>query len=73
MDSTTLTALLGFFGTVVGSVGGILASARLTTYRLKQLEEKVKAHNTLVTRMVEAETKIKNLVYRVTELEHEHE
>ena len=69
MDGATLTALLGFLGTIVGSVGGILASSRLTSFRLQQLEEKVKLHNGLVERMTAAEEKIKSNSHRLTDLE----
>ena len=41
MDGATLTALLGFLGTLVGSVGGILASSRVTSFRVQQLEANV--------------------------------
>ncbi len=70
MDGAILTALLGFAGTVVGSVGGILASSRLTNFRLQQLEEKVKKHNNLVERMTAVEEKIKSNGHRIDELEH---
>ena len=69
MDGATLSALLGFLGTIVGSVGGILASSRLTSFRLQQLEEKVKLHNSLVDRMTAAEEKIKSNSHRITDLE----
>lgn len=70
MDGAILTALLGFAGTVVGSVGGILASSRLTNFRLQQLEEKVKKHNNLVERMTAVEEKLKSNGHRIDELEH---
>ena len=69
MDGATLSALLGFLGTIVGSVGGILASSRQTSFRLQQLEEKVKLHNSLVERMTAAEEKIKSNSHRITDLE----
>ena len=50
-------------------MGGILASSRLTSFRLQQLEEKVKLHNSLVERMTAAEEKIKSNSHRITDLE----
>ena len=70
MDGAILTAILGFAGTLVGSLGGIFASSRLTNFRLQQLEEKVKLHNNLVERMTAVEEKIKGNVHRIEEIEH---
>jgi len=61
-------ALLGFAGTLLGSLLGVLAAQKLTQYRLAQLEEKVNKHNNLIERtfklegrMSEAEHDIKDL------------
>jgi len=70
MDGAILTAILGFAGTLIGSLGGIFASSRLTNFRLQQLEEKVKLHNNLVERMTAVEEKIKGNVHRIEEIEH---
>ena len=43
MPSDLLIALLGFLGTVIGSVIGVFTSARLTNYRIEQLEKKMDA------------------------------
>lgn len=69
MNSEILTAVLAFAGTAVGAVGGILASARLTNFRLKQLEEKVKLHNNLVERMTAVEQRSKSNTHRLDNLE----
>ncbi|MDO4543909.1 MAG: hypothetical protein Q4C01_05080 [Clostridia bacterium] len=58
MDAGVFIALISFFGTVLGSLSGVLASARLTTFRLKRLEEKVDAHNHLVERMAVVEQRV---------------
>lgn len=70
MDGAILTAILGFAGTLIGSLGGIFASSRLTNFRLQQLEEKVKLHNNLVERMTAVEERIKGNVHRIEEIEH---
>lgn len=62
-------ALISFLGTVVGSIGGIMASSKLTTYRIEQLEKKVEKHNCLVERMAVAEQSIKAAHNRIDELE----
>lgn len=55
MDNSIIVAILGFAGTVVGSGLGVLASQKLTQYRLSKLEEKVQAHNNLVERVYKLE------------------
>lgn len=50
MAETTFVALLGFAGTLLGSLFGVLAAQRLTQFRLAQLEDKVNKHNNLVER-----------------------
>ena len=42
-----VVAILGFAGTLAGSLLGVLAAQKLTQYRLSQLEEKVNKHNNL--------------------------
>ena len=43
-------ALIGLLGSGLGSLAGVLASQKLTQYRIRELEKKVQAHNNLVTR-----------------------
>ena len=50
-----LTAIIAFAGTLVGSLGGILAANRLTVYRIEQLEKKVEKHNGVIERVYELE------------------
>ena len=64
MDDTIVAALIGLAGSGVGAFGGVMASARLTQYRLKKLEEKVQAHNNLIERTYRLEG-------RMTEAEHD--
>lgn len=47
--------LFSFLGSATGCIAGILASQKLTNFRLEQLEEKVNRHNNLVARMAVAE------------------
>ena len=46
MDSTVIVSLISLLGTLVGSLGGIVVSGKLTAYRIQQLENKVAEHNT---------------------------
>lgn len=69
MDNSIIVALLGFAGTLVGTFTGILTSAKLTAYRIEQLEKRVSEHNNFARRMPVLEEKIENLFRQVTELE----
>ena len=67
-----VVALLGFAGTLAGSLLGVLAAQKLTQYRLSQLEEKVNKHNNLIERtyklegrMDEAEHDIRDIKNRI--------
>lgn len=64
MNETVIVALIGCLGSVLGSLLGIIATSKLTQYRLSQLEEKVNKHNNIVERTYTLEG-------RVTELEHD--
>lgn len=57
MSETIIVALISGLGTIVGSGIGIIASARLTQYRLEQLEKKVNLHNNVIERVFELEKK----------------
>lgn len=61
MDSTVISALLALIGSLAGTFGGILASNKLTVYRIQQLEKKVDKHNNLIERMTVVETRLDDL------------
>lgn len=44
MTEAIIVAVLGFVGTLLGSLFGILAAQKLTQYRLVQVEEKAKSN-----------------------------
>ena len=50
-----IVAIIGLAGSGIGSVLGVIASAKLTSYRLEQLEKKVQAHNNLIERTYKLE------------------
>jgi ATP-dependent Lon protease len=64
-----IVALIALLGTVLGSMGGVIASSRLTAYRLKQLEEKVDKHNNMIERTYVLEEQMKQAKYRLENLE----
>lgn len=68
MTEAVIIAIIGFLGTVIGSGLGILASAKLTNYRLEQLEKKVNLHNNVIERVFLLEKKEAVLEQHVEDL-----
>ena len=50
MSETVIVAIISLVGTLFGSLGGIVASGKLTGYRIDRLEEQVKKHNSIIER-----------------------
>ena len=71
MDSTVIVAIISFAGTFVGTAGGIIASGKLTEYRLKELEKKVENHTIATSKIPILEEKIKGFSVRIKKLEGE--
>ncbi len=71
MSETILVALIACAGTLLGSLFGVLASARLTNYRLEQLERRVEKHNNLIERMTAVEASVKSAHHRLDAVEKE--
>jgi uncharacterized protein Yka (UPF0111/DUF47 family) len=76
MSETVIVTIISFTGTLLGTLGGIVASAKLTLYRIEQLEKKVEKHNNLIERVYKieerttvAEEKIQTVEHRVDGLE----
>lgn len=72
MNDTIIVALLGFAGTLLGSLIGVIAAQKLTQYRLAQLEEKVNKHNNLVERMTKVEGRITKNEHDIADLKAYH-
>lgn len=58
MSEVVVVSIISLCGTLIGTFGGIIASTKLTAYRIEQLEKKVEKHNTLVERMYKIEEDI---------------
>ena len=50
MTENITIALITLIGSGIGSLIGILTSAKLTNYRIEQLEKKVDKHNSVMYR-----------------------
>lgn len=59
MTTEVIVAIIASSGGLLGSAIGVIGSARLTSYRIKQLEEKVNKHNNLIDRVYRLEEKAK--------------
>ena len=57
MPPEVIVGILSLAGTLIGSVAGIIASNKLTLYRIDQLEKKVDKHNNLIERTYALEEK----------------
>lgn len=68
MDSTIIVAIISFIGTCFGTVGGIVASSKLTNYRLSELEEKVKKHNNIIERTYVLEGQVTEIQHDIRDL-----
>lgn len=51
MSESILVSILSLFGTLIGSLCGILTANKLTLYRIQQLEKKVEKHNSVIERV----------------------
>ncbi len=71
MDSTVIVAAISFVGTLIGTAGGIIASGKLTEYRLEQLEKKVDIQSKTASRIPVIEEKLSNMSRRIQKLETE--
>ena len=72
LSEVLLVALVGAGGSVVGSLFGVIASNKLTAYRLEQLEKKVDKHNNLIDRTYKLEKGFEVLSQHVDDL-HKHD
>lgn len=73
VSEAIIVALLGFAGTLLGSLFGVLAAQKLTQYRLAQLEEKVNKHNNLVERTYALEGKVEECQHDIRDLKAYHQ
>lgn len=69
MSENITIALITLAGSGLGSLVGILASAKLTNYRIEQLEKKVDKHNSVIERTCLLEEQMKVANHRIKDLE----
>lgn len=69
MTPEVAVALIGLIGSSLGAFGGVVISAKLTQYRIEQLERKVDKHNNVIQRTFILEEQIKVANHRLKDLE----
>jgi hypothetical protein len=72
MSEAIIVAILGFAGTLLGSLFGVLAAQKMTQYRLSQLEEKVNKHNNLIERTFRLEGRMDEAEHDIRDLKKFH-
>lgn len=70
--SEIVVAILGFAGTLAGSLLGVITAQKLTQYRLAQLEEKVNRHNNLIERTFKLEGQMEECRHDIRDLKEYH-
>lgn len=73
MSDTVIVALISGVFTLIGTVLGIMASAKMTNYRIEQLEKKVEKHNNVVERTYKLEGRMSECEHDVRDLKKHHE
>ncbi len=68
MDTTVIAAALSLAGSLIGTFAGIMASSKMTNYRIGQLEAKVSKHNEVVERTYKLEGQVLELQHDVRDL-----
>lgn len=68
MTETILVAVIGFAGTLTGSLLGVFTTQKLTQFRLSQLEEKVNLHNKIIERTYKLEGRVDELEHDIRDL-----
>ena len=73
MPDTILVALISGLCTLLGSLGGVVASSSLTQFRLKQLESKVEKHNSVIERTFRLEGRMDEAEHELRDLKKYHQ
>lgn len=73
MSDTVIVALISGAFTLVGTILGVVASAKMTNYRIEQLEKKVEKHNNVVERTYKLEGRLNEAEHEITDLKKHHE
>lgn len=68
MTPEIIVAVIGLAGSGIGTFTGILISAKLTNFRIEQLEKKVDKHNSVINRTYVLEEQVKSINNDIEEI-----
>lgn len=79
MKIEVIVSLISALGSALGTFAGIMVNAKLTSFRIEQLEKKVDKHNQVIDRVYQLEKKdavleeeMKVANHRISDLEEYH-
>lgn len=72
MPDAVIVALISGAFTLVGTILGVVASAKMTNYRIEQLEKKVEKHNNVVERTYKLEGRMNEAEHDLKDLKQYH-
>lgn len=72
MSEAILVAVISGVCTLLGSLGGVMATSSLTSYRLKRLEDEVGKHNKVIERTFRLEGRMDEVEHEVRDLKEYH-
>ena len=73
MTEAIIVAIISGACTLIGSCAGVIASSRLTQYRLAQLEKQVNRHNQVIERTFRLEGRMDEVVHEIVDLKKFHQ
>ena len=68
MPAEIISAIISVFGTLGGAFFGVVASAKLTAYRIEQLEKKVDKHNGFAEVIPVIQSQISTIYHELNEI-----
>ena len=68
MSPEIISAIISILGTLGGAFLGVVTSARLTAYRIEQLEKKVDKHNRFAEVIPVIQSQISNIYHEINEI-----
>ena len=72
MSEAILVAVISGVCTLLGSLGGVIATGTLTNYRIKRLEDEVGKHNRIIERTFRLEGRMDEAEHEIRDLKKHH-